>query len=58
MVNSVTDAQAHLIGITSETAGNLSSYLMHIAEEFVAASDACLVNPSPATDAKMQRTVR
>ena len=52
-VHPVTDAQAHLIGFTSETAGNLSSYLLHTAGEFVAASDAALVCPSPATNAEM-----
>ena len=57
MVNPVTAAQAHHMGIASETAGNLSSYLLHTAEEFVVASDICLVNPNPATDAKMQRTM-
>ena len=52
-VHPVTDAQAHLIGFTSETAGNLSSYLLHTAGEFVAASDAALVCPSPATNAEV-----
>ena len=60
MANPVTDAHAHLIGTTSETAGNLSSYhLLHTAEEkFVAASVACLVHPSQATGAEMHRNVR
>ena len=57
-VNPMTDAQAHLVGFTSETAGNLSSYLLHTAGEFVAASDAALIHPSPAINAEMRRTAR
>ena len=53
-----TDAQAHAAGLTIETAGNLSSYLMLTAGEFVTAADAALTHPSPATEAEKRRTLR
>ena len=53
-----TDAQAHAAGLTIETAGNLSSYLLLKAEEFVSAADAALTCPSPKTDAEKRRTLR
>ena len=57
MVTPVTEAQAHHLGITSETAANLSSFILVNAEEFVAAADTCLVSSNPATEAEKQRTV-
>ena len=53
-----TDAQAHAAGITIETAGNLSSYLLITAEEFMAAADAALVHPSLTTAAKKRRAIQ
>ena len=57
-VTPTTDAQAHAAGLTIETAGNLSSYLLLKAEEFVSAADAALTCPSPKTDAEKRRTLR
>ena len=58
MITPVTEVQAHHLGITSETAANLSSiFILVNAEEFVAAADTCLVGSNPATEAEMQRTV-
>ena len=53
-----TDAQAHAAGLTIETAGNLSSYLLRKAEEFVSAADAALTCPSLKTNAEKRRTLR
>jgi hypothetical protein len=58
MVTPVAEAQAHCLGITEETAWNLSDFILHSAEAFLAAADNRLSDPNAATEEVMQRTVR
>ena len=53
----MTEAQAVHLGITEETAANLSDFILYSAEVFLAAADDRLTDPNAATEEAMQRAV-